>query len=115
MGIFCSLRLSTRTLTKGYAMQTKLLINGQLVDGEGTCQPVYNPSLGTVLVDIAEASTRQVEAAVLAADQAFEGWAQTPPKTALSYCSSWLIESRSRQKPWPAWSHSTAASLIRPR
>ena len=80
MGIFSSLRLSTRTLTKEYAMQTKLLINGQLVDGEGTCQPVYNPSLGTVLVDIAEASTRQVEAAVLAADQAFEGWAQTPPK-----------------------------------
>ena len=61
-------------------MQTKLLINGQLVDGEGTCQPVYNPSLGTVLVEIAEASTCQVEAAVLAADQAFEGWAQTPPK-----------------------------------
>lgn len=58
-------------------MQTKLLINGQLVDGEGTRQAVYNPSLGTVLVDIAEASSNQVEAAVQAADNAFESWAQT--------------------------------------
>jgi aminobutyraldehyde dehydrogenase len=61
-------------------MQTKLLINGQLIDGEGSPYAVYNPSLGTVLVNIAEASRAQVDAAVEAADQAFDTWSQTPPK-----------------------------------
>ncbi|MFJ4444967.1 gamma-aminobutyraldehyde dehydrogenase [Pseudomonas sp. NPDC089422] len=61
-------------------MQTKLLINGQLVDGQGSPYAVYNPSEGTVLVNITEASAAQVDAAVQAADQAFVGWSQTAPK-----------------------------------
>ena len=60
-------------------MQTKLLINGQLVAGEGAIQPVLNPSLGTTLVEIAEASPAQVDAAVQAADNAFADWSQTTP------------------------------------
>ncbi len=60
-------------------MQTKLLINGQLVAGEGAVQPVLNPSLGTTLVEIAEASPAQVDAAVQAADAAFADWSQTTP------------------------------------
>ena len=60
-------------------MQTKLLINGQLVAGEGAIQPVLNPSLGTTLVEIAEASPAQVDAAVQAADAAFADWSQTTP------------------------------------
>ncbi|WP_426141250.1 gamma-aminobutyraldehyde dehydrogenase [Pseudomonas sp. DWP3-1-2] len=61
-------------------MQTKLLINGQLVAGEGPSQAVFNPALGRVLVEIKEASEAQVDAAVRAADAAFESWSQTPPK-----------------------------------
>ncbi|HCF4246172.1 gamma-aminobutyraldehyde dehydrogenase [Pseudomonas aeruginosa] len=61
-------------------MQTKLLINGQLVTGEGTLQAVLNPSLGTTLVEINEASAAQVDAAVRAADAAFDSWSQTTPK-----------------------------------
>ena len=61
-------------------MQTKLLINGQLVAGEGASQPVLNPSLGCALVHINEASTAQVDAAVSAADAAFDSWSQTTPK-----------------------------------
>ena len=37
-------------------MQTKLLINGALVAGEGESHAVYNPSQGNVLVRITEAS-----------------------------------------------------------
>ncbi|WP_404853217.1 hypothetical protein [Escherichia coli] len=37
-------------------MQHKLLINGELVSGEGEKQPVYNPATGDVLLEIAEAS-----------------------------------------------------------
>lgn len=61
-------------------MQTKLLINGQLVAGEGAAQAVLNPSLGTELVRINEASEAQVDAAVRAADAAFDSWSQTAPK-----------------------------------
>ena len=61
-------------------MQTKLLINGQLVAGEGPAHSVLNPALGSVLVDINEASQAQVDAAVRAADHAFDGWSQTAPK-----------------------------------
>jgi len=61
-------------------MQTKLLINGQLVQGEGPAQAVFNPALGRVLVEINEASEAQVDAAVRAADAAFENWSQTAPK-----------------------------------
>ncbi len=61
-------------------MQTKLLINGQLVAGEGEKLAILNPSLGTTLVEIAEATPAQVDAAVRAADAAFETWSQTAPK-----------------------------------
>ncbi|MBT2771057.1 gamma-aminobutyraldehyde dehydrogenase [Halomonas sp. ISL-60] len=61
-------------------MQTQMLINGQLVEGLGSPYAVYNPSEGAVLVKIPEASKEQVDAAVVAADQAFESWSQTPPK-----------------------------------
>lgn len=47
-------------------MQHKLLINGELVSGEGEKQPVYNPATGDVLLEIAEASAEQVDAAVRA-------------------------------------------------
>ena len=61
-------------------MQTKLLINGQLVAGEGELFAVMNPALGTTLVEIAEASPAQVDSAVQAADAAFESWSQVTPK-----------------------------------
>ena len=61
-------------------MQTKLLINGELVAGQGPAQPVLNPSLGSELLRIAEAGPEQIDAAVRSADAAFDGWSQTPPK-----------------------------------
>lgn len=61
-------------------MQHKLLINGELVAGEGESQPVYNPATGEILLNIAEASAAQVDAAVTAADLAFAQWGQTTPK-----------------------------------
>ncbi|ELC2520393.1 aldehyde dehydrogenase family protein, partial [Salmonella enterica] len=61
-------------------MQYQLLINGVLVDGEGERQSVYNPATGEVILEIAEASPAQVDAAVQAADNAFAEWGQTTPK-----------------------------------
>ncbi len=61
-------------------MQTQMLINGQLVAGEGPAWTVLNPALGSALAQINEASEAQVDSAVRAADQAFDSWSQTSPK-----------------------------------
>jgi aminobutyraldehyde dehydrogenase len=61
-------------------MQTKLLIKGDLAAGEGKAEDVLNPATGKVLARVNEASRAQVDAAVRAADAAFEGWARTAPK-----------------------------------
>jgi aminobutyraldehyde dehydrogenase len=61
-------------------MQTKLLIDGKLVAGAGKVEEVLNPATGKVIARVAEASRAQVNAAVVAAEKAFGGWSQTPPK-----------------------------------
>ena len=98
-------------------MQTRLLINGQLVAGEGPTLAVLNPALGTTLADINEASEAQVDAAVRAADHAFDGWSQTPPKdrAALLLKLADLIDTHAEElatlesnncgKPYPAALH----------
>jgi len=61
-------------------MNTKLLINGKLVAGKGAAEKVLDPATGKVLVTVNEASPAQVNAAVAAAQAAFNGWAATVPK-----------------------------------
>ncbi len=60
-------------------MQTKLLINGELVDGAGAPIEVLDPASGEVVTTISEASGEQVEAAAKAAEEAFSSWSMTPP------------------------------------
>ncbi|XPE61847.1 aldehyde dehydrogenase family protein [Shigella flexneri] len=59
-------------------MQHKLLINGELVSGEGKTAWSIIRANGYVLLEIAEASAEQVDAAVRAADAAFAEWQTTP-------------------------------------
>ena len=59
---------------------TALLIDGELVQGQGVAEPILNPATGEVLTQIAEASTEQVESAILAAHRAFAGWSRTTPQ-----------------------------------
>jgi len=54
----------------------KLLINGDLVDGDRTLD-VVNPATGTAFTQVACASAAQVEQAVEAAHAAFPAWAAT--------------------------------------
>ena len=61
-------------------MQTRLLINGKLVAGAGKIEEVLNAATGKVIAKVPEASRAQIDAAVKAADAAFEGWARTAPK-----------------------------------
>ena len=48
-------------------MQTKLLINGKLVEGKGEALRVLDPASGKTLVSVNEATPAQVKAAVTAA------------------------------------------------
>ena len=61
-------------------MQTRLLINGRLETGSGAPLGVMNPSTGVEITTVAEASAEQVAAAIAAANNAFTGWALTPPR-----------------------------------
>lgn len=60
-------------------MRSKLYINGEWVDGTAT-MPVYDPSDGSVIAEVATAGEAECEAAVAAADQAFPEWAKTAPR-----------------------------------
>ncbi|TKI06115.1 aminobutyraldehyde dehydrogenase [Martelella alba] len=62
-------------------MHDKLLINGHAETGTGKATSIINPADGDVIVTLREAGPEQVDAAVLAADAAFDGWGQTTPKT----------------------------------
>ena len=59
---------------------TALLIDGELVAGEGLAEPIFNPATGEVLTRIAEASHEQAETAIQAADRAFASWSRTTPQ-----------------------------------
>jgi len=58
----------------------KMLIDGKLVDGEGTPYDVLNPSTGAVFAQAPSCSRAQLDVAVAAARKAFPAWAATPVK-----------------------------------
>ena len=62
-------------------MDTKLLINGELVPGNGPVETIINPANGEPIIQIPEASPEQLEAALGAASEAFETWSSTTPAT----------------------------------
>lgn len=57
-----------------------LLIDGQLVRGEGPAEAILNPATGETLCQIPEASAEQLESAISAARRAFSGWSRTTPQ-----------------------------------
>lgn len=58
---------------------TDMLINGEPVQGEGPVEPILDPSTGTRIADVREASPEQVDQAVAAAKKAFASWSQMTP------------------------------------
>ncbi|MEO0621719.1 MAG: gamma-aminobutyraldehyde dehydrogenase [Pseudomonadota bacterium] len=95
-------------------MQTKLLIGGALVDGTGEALPVFDPATGSIVAHVPEASDEQVDAAVAAAEGAFETWSRTTPaeRAGLLLEIAAMIETHAEDlaaletldcgKPWPS-------------
>jgi betaine-aldehyde dehydrogenase len=59
-------------------METRLLIGGEQVEGQGPVLEVENPATGETVAPVGSASPEQVEAAVAAARAGFAQWADTP-------------------------------------
>jgi aminobutyraldehyde dehydrogenase len=59
-------------------VETRLLINGELVGGDGEPLLVENPATEQEIATVRLPSTEQVEAAIGAADAASRGWGRMP-------------------------------------
>jgi betaine-aldehyde dehydrogenase len=59
-------------------METRLLIRGEQVVGEGAAIEVENPTTEETVAGVAAASPEQLDAAIAAAREAARGWAATP-------------------------------------
>ena len=60
-------------------MDTKLLINGEIVDGDGEAVAVLNPATGAEITGVKEATAEQVDAAVRGNHEAFNAFAARTP------------------------------------
>lgn len=93
---------------------SKMLINGELIEGLGEKLPVIDPSTGETTSEIAEASPEQVDAAAAASEEAFESYRATPPaaRAELLMDIASIIEDNAEElaslesadvgKPWPS-------------
>src|SRR5687768_11760366 len=59
-------------------METRLLIRGEQVAGDGEALAVENPATEETIAEVRLPSPDQLDAAVVAANEAFPGWAGTP-------------------------------------
>ena len=62
-------------------IETGLLIGAGFEPGQEAGEKVLNPRTGALILEVAEASTEQVDRAVAAARAAFAGWSRTTPAT----------------------------------
>ncbi len=60
-------------------MQQYLLINGVLVEGNGSNENILNPENGEKITDIRGANVAQVDEAVTAAERSFSSWSRVTP------------------------------------
>jgi aminobutyraldehyde dehydrogenase len=66
-------------------MDTAMLIGSRFEAGTETEEHILNPKTGETVLDLPEASLAQIDAAVDAADSAFQDWSQTTPGQRSSY------------------------------
>jgi aminobutyraldehyde dehydrogenase len=61
-------------------LQTRMLVNGDLVAGAGPAERVLDPASGRLIAEILEATHEQIDEAVAGAQAAFEAWSATTPQ-----------------------------------
>lgn len=73
-----------KALTEGF-MNTEMLIGSRFVAGTENEEIILNPKNGDTILKLPEASLGQVDAAVEAAEKAFQRWARTTPAERSNY------------------------------
>ncbi|MGV8936512.1 MAG: gamma-aminobutyraldehyde dehydrogenase [Allorhizobium sp.] len=66
-------------------MDTQMLIGAAFEAGTETEEKILNPKTGETILDLPEASVAQIDAAVDAAQKAFDSWSQTTPSQRSAY------------------------------
>ncbi|EHS49945.1 Aldehyde Dehydrogenase [Rhizobium sp. PDO1-076] len=66
-------------------MDTQMLIGSKFEAGTEIEEKILNPKTGELILDLAEASLGQIDAAVDAADKAFQSWSATTPGQRSAY------------------------------
>ncbi len=66
-------------------MDTEMLIAGRFETGTETAEKVLNPRTGEVILELPEANEDQIDRAVKAARDAFDGWSRTTPAERSAY------------------------------
>ena len=66
-------------------MDTQMLIGSKFEAGTETTEAVLNPRTGKTILDMPEASQRQIDKAVAAAEKAFTTWSRTTPAQRSTY------------------------------
>jgi aminobutyraldehyde dehydrogenase len=66
-------------------MHTEMLIGSRFVKGTEHEEKILNPRTGDLILSLPEASGEQVDAAVAAADKAFQTWSRTTPAERAGY------------------------------
>ncbi|MDI7860408.1 gamma-aminobutyraldehyde dehydrogenase [Rhizobiaceae bacterium n13] len=66
-------------------MDTQMLIGSRFEAGTETEEHILNPRTGEAVLDLPEASLSQIDAAVDAAEKAFDNWSQTTPAQRSGY------------------------------
>ncbi|MCE1117331.1 MULTISPECIES: aminobutyraldehyde dehydrogenase [Pseudomonas] len=95
-------------------MHTRLLIDGELVEGAGEALPVIDPSTGEAIVSVHQADDAQLDLAVRSAQQAFASYSKTTPaqRAGLLLDIAGVVEAHAEElaalesqnvgKPWPS-------------
>lgn len=95
-------------------MQTNMLINGEMVAGDGEAIIVVDPATEDEIATVTEASSEQIEAAVRSSAEAFESFCRTTPSERASLLLQIAdalethqdelaeLESLDVGKPWPS-------------
>ncbi|MGL4237666.1 aldehyde dehydrogenase family protein, partial [Tabrizicola sp.] len=60
-------------------INTALLIGAAFEPGQEAKEQILNPRTGALILEVPEASTTQIDRAVVAARKAFDGWSRTTP------------------------------------
>ncbi|HWK68678.1 MAG TPA: gamma-aminobutyraldehyde dehydrogenase [Rhizobiaceae bacterium] len=66
-------------------METAMLIGSKFEMGTETEEPILNPKTGETILMLPEAGQAQIDAAVAAADKAFQTWSRTTPAQRSAY------------------------------